>query len=296
MSTHLLTQENKAISGRHENGLPTIEFTADKLQLLKETICKGSTNDEFELFVHACKRTGLDPFMKQIHAVKRWDPKLNREAMSIQTGIDGYRLIAERTGKYMPGQQPEIMYDPQGRVVSATAYVKRWGPDGQWHTVSATAYYEEYVQLKKDKTPMGMWEKMPRSQLSKCAESLALRKAFPADLSGVYTKDEMDQSMSESAIDVTPARAGQHRQVQVQQGPKITLDQVAILDDLIADDRMFRNQVLDLLKKHNASCLADIPAPLYQRVYQYCYEHDCKKQLAKAPEIEVTAPSVFDKE
>ena len=288
MSSQLVTQENRS-------GLPTIEFTADKLQLLKETICKGSTNDEFELFVHACKRTGLDPFMKQIHAVKRWDPKLNREAMTIQTGIDGYRLIAERTGKYMPGQQPEIMYDPQGRVVSATAYVKRWGPDGQWHTVSATAFYEEYVQTKKDKTPMGMWEKMPRSQLSKCAESLALRKAFPADLSGVYTKEEMDQSMSEGSIDVTP-RQSQHRQVQVQQGPKITFDQVAILDDLIADDRMFRNQVLDLLKKHNASCLADIPAPLYQRVYQYCYEHDCKRSLAKVSEVEVAAPSVFDKE
>lgn len=275
----------------------TMEFTSDKLDLLKQTVCKGATNDEFELFVHACKRTGLDPFMKQIHAVKRWDPKLNREAMTIQTGIDGYRLIADRTGKYMPAQEPAVVCDAQGRVVSATAFVKKWGPDGNWHTIAATAYFEEYVQTKKDKTPMGMWEKMPRSQLSKCAEALALRKAFPADLSGVYTKEEMEQSLSEGSIDVTP------RQTQAQQPKpsyanvaKITLDQVAILDDLIAEDTIFRGTVLDLLQKHGAKSLADIPSPLYQRVYQYCYEHDCKRQLAKAPVIEAPAPSVFDKE
>lgn len=287
------------ITVSNQNHMPTIEFTPDKLQLLKETICKGSTNDEFELFVHACKRTGLDPFMKQIHAVKRWDQKLNREAMSIQTGIDGYRLIAERTGKYMPGPEPTFVHDAHGKLVSATAQVKRWGPDGQWHFIGATAYFDEYVQTKKDGSPMAMWAKMPRGQLSKCAESICLRKAFPADLSGVYTKEEMEQSYSEIAIDVTPNQSVGKQQQSQQRAPnvpKITLDQVKILDELIAEDALFRGTVLDLLKKHNANSLADIPSGLYQRVYQYCYEYDCKKQLAKAPIIEVQAPSVFDKE
>lgn len=295
MSTAISIQEHRPISSRHEDSM---DFTPDKLELLKQTICKGSTNDEFELFVHACKRTRLDPFMKQVHAVRRWDPKLNRESMTIQTGIDGYRLIAERTGKYMPGQQPEITYDKSGKVISSTAYVKKWSHDGCWHTVAATAFFEEYVQTKKDGKPMGMWEKMPRSQLSKCAESLALRKAFPADLSGVYTEEEMQQSLSESAIDVTPQNPQnqvQHKQVQMQVA-KITLEQVQILDELIAEDNVFRSTVLDLLKKHNANGLSDIPAPLYQRVYQYCYEHDCKRQLARSPIIDPPAPSVFDKE
>lgn len=290
MSTSITIHDPRALS-RHENGMPTIEFTADKLQLLKETICKGSTNDEFELFVHACKRTGLDPFMKQIHAVKRWDAKLNREAMSIQTGIDGYRLIAERTGKYMAGQEPTYVHDASGKLVSATAYVKRWGPDGTWHTVGATAYYEEYVQTKKDGTPMAMWAKMPRGQLGKCAESLVLRKAFPADLSGVYTKEEMDQSFSES-IDVT------NRQQVIQQShlPKISATQLETLDDMIGEDREFRACVMQRLLKNNIRSLQDIPADLYQRVYDACYEQHVKNELARSPAIQVPSPSVFDKE
>lgn len=282
--------------------MPTIELTQDKLNLLKQTICKGSTDDEFELFVHACKRTGLDPFMKQIHAVKRWDPKLKREAMTIQTGIDGYRLIAERTGKYMPGQEPCFMHDQSGKLISATAFVKKWGHDNTWHTIAATAYFDEYVQTRTDKEtnailPVAMWAKMPRSQLAKCAETLALRKAFPADLSGIYSKEEMEQSLSEGAIDVTPKQTqGQRQQTQQQapQVPRITLQQVLILDDLIAEDKVFRGHLIQVLANNNIQSLAEIPALWYNRVHEMVMENNAKKEIVKPEEL--AAPSVFDKE
>lgn len=165
-----------------------------KVQLLKDTICKDSTDDELELFAYTCKRLGLDPFARQIHPVKRFDSTLNREVMTIQTGIDGYRLIADRTGRYAPGAAPTFQFDKNGNLFSATSYVKKMTSDGTWHVVEATAHYREYVALKRDGKPNFMWATKPYIMLSKCSEALALRKAFPAELSGVYTKEEMDQA------------------------------------------------------------------------------------------------------
>jgi len=162
-----------------------------KRELIKKTICKGATNDELELFIHACKHTGLDPFMKQIHAVKR--KSKNGDVMTIQTGIDGLRLIADRSGNYAPGREPTFQYDANGKIKSATAYIKKRTADGVWHEVSATAFYSEYKPTYSN----DFWENKAHIMLSKCAEALALRKAFPAEMSGLYTAEEMEQANSE---------------------------------------------------------------------------------------------------
>ena len=172
--------------------LPTMTFTKDQVELVKRTVAKGTTDDELALFLYTAKKTGLDPLIKQIHAVKRWNTQEGREVMSIQTGIDGYRLIAERTGHYAPGREPSFE-EKDGKLFSATAYVKKF-VGGVWHEVAATAFWDEYVQKKKDGTTNVMWGKMPRLMLAKCAETLALRRAFPAEMSGVYTHEEMAQA------------------------------------------------------------------------------------------------------
>ena len=152
---------------------------SSKLDLIKRTICKGATDDEFQLFIHACKKTGLDPFKRQIFAVKRWDASAKREVMTIQTGIDGYRLIADRTGKYAPGRDTEFGYDEGGCLRWAKAYIKKMTPDGQWHEISAIAFWDEYVQTTRDGKPTIFWQKKGHIMLIKCAEALALRKNFP---------------------------------------------------------------------------------------------------------------------
>lgn len=172
-------------------------FNQKQIDILKNSICKGVSNEEFEVFLMACTKTQLDPFMKQIYAVKRKSKKPDGtwgETMTIQTGIDGYRLIAERTGCYAPGPEPTYTHDAEGRLESATAYIKKQTRDGTWHTISASAYLDEYQQKKGDGAPMGMWVNMPRTMLAKCAEAQALRKAFPAEMSGIYTKEEMAQA------------------------------------------------------------------------------------------------------
>ena len=178
------------------------EHTIDldsKRDLIKSVFFKGCSNDEVELFLHVCKKTGLDPMMKQIYPVKRWSSAEKKEVMTCQTSIDGFRLIAERTGRYCPGKEATHIYNKEGELVSATTYVKKMTMDGTWHEVAATAFYDEYVQKTKEGKVTQFWERMPHVMLAKCAESLALRKAFPADLSGLYTSEEMSQSSTPTA-------------------------------------------------------------------------------------------------
>ncbi len=166
-------------------------FNNEQVKLIKNYLCKGINDDELNLFSAVCKKTGLDPFMKQIYAVKR------KDQMTIQTSIDGYRLIAERTGKYAPGRESTYQYDKDGRVLCATSYVKKQTADGTWHEVAASAYLEEY----KPNYTSQFWDSKPHIMLAKCAESLALRKAFPNELSGLYSDDEMHQSSNSQQIE-----------------------------------------------------------------------------------------------
>lgn len=179
-------EENKQVAKIEERAaLVPMQFTESQVELIKKTVAKGTTNDELALFLYTCKKTGLDPLIRQIYAVKRGGAS---NQMSIQTGIDGYRLIAERSSKYAPGKEPLFKYDKDGKLFSATAYVNKL-VNGVWHEVAATAIYSEYFTSSNH-----IWVKMPHAMLAKCAEALALRKAFPAEMSGIYTHEEMAQA------------------------------------------------------------------------------------------------------
>lgn len=188
------------------NHIPAQYFTPKQQEILKNSICKGVTDDQFQVFLMACAKTGLDPFMRQIYAIPRLDKKTGETNITIQTGIDGYRLMADRTGRYSPGSDPTYTFDEKGKLKSATAYIKKQTHDGTWHDVSASADYDEFCQKftdykTKETKPMGLWGNMPKTMLAKCAEAIAIRKAFPGETSGIYTREEMLQA---EAMDITP--------------------------------------------------------------------------------------------
>jgi phage recombination protein Bet len=155
----------------------------ERLDLIKALIAPGASDAELDLFSEVCRRTGLDPVQRQIYSIPRGTSR------TIQTGIDGYRLIAQRTGEYAGSD--DAIYDAETEDHPNRATVTVWRlVEGVPRGFTATARWSEYKPTLGDQ----MWQKMPYLMIAKCAEALALRKAFPQELSGIYTDAEMDQA------------------------------------------------------------------------------------------------------
>lgn len=219
------------------------EFSNEKIDLLKNTVCRGASNDEFQLFLHVCKKTGLDPFMKQIYSIPRGGQR------TIQTSIDGLRLIAERTNRYSPGKECSFVYGEKGEMISATSHIKKMTADGTWHEVSATAYFDEYNQPNST-----FWKKMKHVMLAKCAEAIALRKAFPAEMSGVYSDDEMSQTVEAKVVEIK------------EKEKCISKEQAEDLTEKFSFVTDYRAQVMKSLASMQINSLEELPARLYERV------------------------------
>lgn len=168
-----------------------VNFNEEQIKLIKTQIAPEATENELGLFLYQAKRTGLDPLTRQLYCIHRntKDARGNWvKKMTIQTSIDGFRVIAERSGDY-GGQDEPIFNEQDGKLISCKITVYRFRGDVRYPAAVGVAYWSEYCQ---ESSPM--WKKMPHTMLAKVAEALALRKAYPQDLSALYTGDEMAQT------------------------------------------------------------------------------------------------------
>jgi phage recombination protein Bet len=173
-------------------------WSQEQLSALKQLGLSNASNGDLAVFFHQAQKTGLDPFARQIYMIERGG------RFGIQSSIDGLRIVAQRSGEYA-GQSGPFWCGEDGKWVdvwlaktpplAAKVGVYRQGfPEALY----AVARWDSYAVPNNP-----IWRKMPDLMLAKCAEALALRKAFPNDLSGIYTDDEMSQ-VDTVVIEETP--------------------------------------------------------------------------------------------
>jgi phage recombination protein Bet len=170
---------------------PTV--TREQLDLVRRTVAAGATDAELELFLFDCQRRGVHPLDRLIHFTKRGG------RYTPITSIDFLRGRAHDTGE-MAGSD-DVQFDKDARTATVTVYRLTRGTR---YAYAATARYNEYVP---DPGPNGrgdvMWKRMPHVMLGKCAEALALRKAFPQQLGGLYVKEELEQARPDFVAEAT---------------------------------------------------------------------------------------------
>ena len=254
---------------KKDNALMTLQqamamYEKPDLQLIKDTVAKGATDAELGLFIWTAQMRGLNPLTRQIHLVKR--KQGDKEVAVIQTGIDGFRLIADRTQRYAPSPKPTLFEYEKGTggkryLVRATVFGMKI-VSGQAFEFSATAKFREYAQVFGNKLGH-MWQKMPETMLEKCAEAKLLRKGFPEELSGLYTDDEMQQADSTGIIPIHHAETGTVEKSPASEPKSATEEETGQTEEEILEGEF--TEVSDSLEGNP-----------YANLLEKCTEHDAE--------------------
>lgn len=179
-------------------------FTQTQVAALQHLGIDQADKGDLDVFMHYCQRTGLDPFSRQIYMigrnVKQGDQWVKR--WTIQTSIDGARLIARRVA-----DESGAPYSTEGPFWCdaggnwSDVWLKPTPPAAAKYVVlykggsfTGIARFDAYKAVNRKGEVTGLWAKMADTMLAKCAEMLALRKAFPQDMSGLYVSEEMRQA------------------------------------------------------------------------------------------------------
>lgn len=206
---HDHTQKERAtMTATHETATAALAirdgqqfWDGKQLAALRQLGAEDAPEGDLQVFFHYCQATGLDPFAKHIrlrkdrqkNAAGQWE---NR--WSIETEIDGYRVIAHRAAKR---DGVELSYGPPIWFDAAEGEHKIWlgedPPAGAARTVykngkpfPAVIRLKSFAKYTKDGQLQALWAVMPDHLIGKCAEAQALRMAFPHDLEGIRLAEE----------------------------------------------------------------------------------------------------------
>jgi phage recombination protein Bet len=182
--------------------------TSEQMKLARETVAKDLDDNQFALFCYNCTRLGIHPLDGLLVPIVRNDQGTPR--LTFVNTVDLLRSRAAETGDYAGSDDPTFQYELKDSQFPSDAHATVWKfVQGEKCGFSATARWEEYYP--GEGKPGFMWRNKPHVMLGKCAEALALRKAFPKQLSGLYISEELQKEI-ESPSGRAPARGQQQKQ------------------------------------------------------------------------------------
>lgn len=237
-----------------------LRFSVEQRKIILQVCCGGASEEEAGALIAVAEARGLNPLTQECYFVKRWNNERRAYEWAVQASIDSLRMRAEDTGDYAGQDEPELSFDGEGRLVSATVRVYRKSVPGRPFAV-CTARWDEYVQTTKEGRPAKFWAKMPTNQLSKCAEALALRKAFPRALGRLYISEEMGGA---APAESEPEDGGQgHAPTSPKRADARTVDEIKASIDAIKNRRDRHNVITEVMRGgYSPAEMADIRAHL----------------------------------
>lgn len=194
-------------------------ITAAQWHTLSKSLFPGAKQESVLLAIDYCRARNLDPLKKPAHIVPMdvYNSQTGQYEKRdvILPGIYELRTTAQRTGEYLGHTKPEYGDVIEHKGVHAPEWcsvtVYRWNEAAQMRAeYPVTVYFAEVCAEKFDKqsrthVPNARWSKAPRQMLTKCTEAAALREAFPDELGGELSAEEMDGQRH--VMDVTPDRS-----------------------------------------------------------------------------------------
>lgn len=266
-----------------QNQIQTRGMSESQWLTLANTLYPGASPMSVLLVWDYCTARKLDPFKKPVHIVtmrvKNADGQwVDRE--TVLPGIYEYRTTAQRTGEYMGKTEPE--YGPEKEVFGVVApewckiTIFRWNQLAKEKVPFPTkVYFKEACGTKKkskdDPTPVanGRWERAPVQMLTKCTEAAALREAFPEEIGGVPTMEEIEDHMPD-VIDVTPQPVEESPLIE-----KLSDDQRSALDKAFGALKMSKAQGL---VKVNEFLKPENPSDGVEALLEWCRDEYAKRQ------------------
>jgi phage recombination protein Bet len=228
------------------------------ISAMESLLYPGAKPESIKLVIANCRAQVMDPMTKPFH-ITPMQVKQKRQNGGgfeykwrdvVMPGIELYRIKASRTGTYAGmdealwgpavklelGGEEKTEWDEQARAKVAkgnwpklSIEVPEWCEFIVYRIVQNTrypfrsgrVYWEEtYATAGRETSlPNEMWKKRKRGQLEKCAEALALRRAFP-EIGAAPILEEMEGKVLDDSNIVEGAVTG--RTVEQTTGPTAT--------------------------------------------------------------------------